>query len=1055
MKKTILLPILSFLSVIVAAQVRLPQLISDGMVLQRDQPIEIRGWASPGENVRITFAGRSKNAVTSSSGSWSAQFPARPAGGPFTMEIDGASHLTIKDILIGDVFFCSGQSNMVIPMERVKEKYPEEITGADFPQIRNFFIPTVSDVQQPHNDLPASKWMAATPENVLKFGAASWFFAKELHQRYHIPIGIINSSVGGMPIQAWISAEGLKDIPNYRDRVAQIRDSAWHPSDTVTVLPPTTDEGLTSSVKWYDPSYTPEGWRPFWLPGYWADQGVHGLNGIVWFRKVIDVPASMAGKPAKLFVGRIVDADETYVNGTKVGNITYQYPPRRYEVPAGLLKAGKNVLVVRVTNYTGKGGFVPDKRYELTDGTTHVDIRGDWQYKVGAAFPVMPPAKPTFSAESEPTGLYNTMVAPVTHTAIKAFLWYQGEANAWNPGEYKALLPALISDWRNKWGRQDLPFLYVQLPNFMDMQYTPSESSWAVIREAQLQALSIPHTGMAVTIDAGEWNDIHPLNKKDVGQRLALAARVVVYGEKGLEYAGPLFRSMERKGDSVYLHFTHTGSGLVAKGSRLKGFSVAGADNHFVWADAVIAGDAVIVHSSQVANPAAVRYAWADNPGDANLYNREGLPASPFRTDIPHMTAAEDHHRMMQLLHIDSLRPGPSGNPKAPNAANTDESKATPYTRLPDPLTLNNGKKVTTAALWWKQRRPEIVEDFDREIYGRTPEHTPAVHWELVSRANDTVGGIPVITKKLIGHVDNSSYPAISVNIDLTLTTPAAAKTPVPVILELGFKWPAGVRLPDPPPGPKMPTGQELVIAKGWGFAVIYPTSIQADNGAGLTDGIIGLVNKGQQRKPDDWGALKAWAWGASRALDYFGTDPAVDARQVGIEGLSRYGKATAVAMAYEPRFAVGFIGSSGEGGVKIHRRYFGEQVENVASSFEYHWMAGNFIKYAGPLTPNDLPVDAHELVALCAPRPVFISSGSPQVEGTWVDAKGMFLGGVGAGPVYRLLGKKDLGTTEFPPIETALVDGDIAWRQHSGGHTTGPNWPAFLQWASRYIRTK
>jgi hypothetical protein len=250
------------------------------------------------------------------------------------------------------------------------------------------------------------------------------------------------------------------------------------------------------------------------------------------------------------------------------------------------------------------------------------------------------------------------------------------------------------------------------------------------------------------------------------------------------------------------------------------------------------------------------------------------------------------------------------------------------------------------------------------------------------------------------------------------------------------------------------PPWQQQVLAQGWGYAILIPTSVQADNGEGMTEGIIGLVNKGQPRKLDDWGALRAWAWGASRALDYFETDRSVDAKQVGIEGLSRYGKAALIAMAYEPRLAIAFVGSSGEGGAKILRRKFGEQVENVASTAEYHWMSGNFLKYAGPLTPNDLPVDAHELIALCAPRPVFISSGSQQVEGGWVDAKGMFLGAVGAGPVYKLLGKKDLGTTEFPPMETALVDGDIAFRQHNGGHTTGPNWPTFLTFASRYLHS-
>lgn len=440
---------------------------------------------------------------------------------------------------------------------------------------------------------------------------------------------------------------------------------------------------------------------------------------------------------------------------------------------------------------------------------------------------------------------------------------------------------------------------------------------------------------------------------------------------------------------------------------------------------------------------------YSQSPNTADSLRRDSIRRSIQQA------SQQDYREMLALLHIDSTRRGPSGNPSAPNAANTNESKASPYTSLPDPLIFKNGQKVTTAKAWSK-RREEIFEDFDREVFGRVPKNTPGITWEVVSTTHDTNGEFAVITKKLLGHVDNSMYPSIKVDIDLTLTTPANAKGPVPVIMEFGFIFPPGFRPPAPPPGTSAePSWQQQLLSKGWGYAILVPTSYQADNGAGLKQGIIGLVNKGQSRKPDDWGALRAWAWGASRALDYFETDKAVDAKQVGIEGLSRYGKATIVTMAYEPRFAIAFVGSSGAGGTKILRRVFGEQVENLASSGEYHWFAGNFIKYAGPLTPNDLPVDAHELVALCAPRPVFISSGSPKVEGQWVDAKGMFLGGAYAGPVYRLLGKKDLGTTEFPPQETSLVEGDIAFRQHAGGHTTGPNWPTFLKWADRYINVK
>jgi hypothetical protein len=423
---------------------------------------------------------------------------------------------------------------------------------------------------------------------------------------------------------------------------------------------------------------------------------------------------------------------------------------------------------------------------------------------------------------------------------------------------------------------------------------------------------------------------------------------------------------------------------------------------------------------------------------------------------------------MMEQLGITSLRPGAEGmNKQAPNYANYDEAKANPYPNLPDPLTLKNGQKVTTPDAWWNQRRPEIVEDFDREVYGRVPKDTPKVTWEVTSTAEETDANIPVVTKKLLGHVDNSACPAITVDIQLTLTTPAKATEPVPVMMEFGFVFPPGgfggnrgrPGAGAPPAGrggPGGPTWQQQVLAKGWGYAIIVPNSIQADNGAGLTSGIIGLVNKGQPRKPDDWGALRAWAWGASRALDYFETDKAVDARQVGIEGLSRYGKAALVAMAYDRRFAIGFIGSSGEGGAKLHRRNWGELVENLTGSGEYHWMAGNFLKYGGPLNAGDLPVDAHELIAMCAPRPTFISYGAssgPGAEGGWVDQKGSFMAAVAAGPVYKLLGKRDLGTTEYPPRETALMDGELAFREHSGGHTTGPNWPTFLAWADRYIK--
>ena len=473
-------------------------------------------------------------------------------------------------------------------------------------------------------------------------------------------------------------------------------------------------------------------------------------------------------------------------------------------------------------------------------------------------------------------------------------------------------------------------------------------------------------------------------------------------------------------------------------------------------------------------------------------------------------TADQDHQNMMDQLGIKSLRNGPSGDEKAPNYANYDESLANPYPNLPDVLTLKNGQKVTTADMWWNQRRPEIVEDFDREVYGRLPRSLPHVTWTVKVTDREWVGFTPVIARQLVGHVDNSVYPQIEVNISMTIVVPANAKKPVPLLMMFGrtglpnptqpppddmerinaalkalllkndpelasifAQYPGysplnplppafGFGAPRPPAGDP-PTNVQL-IADGWGYAMIDPASIQADNGAGLTRGIIGLVSKGQPRKPDDWGALRAWAWGAARGLDYLETDPTVDAKHVGIEGVSRYGKAALVTLAFEQRFAMGLIGSSGEGGAKLNRRNFGEAVESLTGG-EYYWMAGNFIKYGaseasfGSKNAGDLPVDSHELIALCAPRLTFISYGLPaQGDAKWLDQQGSFMATVAAQPVFELLGAKGLGVSPdyrnaiMPPVNTGLLDGQLAWRQHDGGHTDAPNVKYFIQWADKFI---
>jgi len=448
-------------------------------------------------------------------------------------------------------------------------------------------------------------------------------------------------------------------------------------------------------------------------------------------------------------------------------------------------------------------------------------------------------------------------------------------------------------------------------------------------------------------------------------------------------------------------------------------------------------------------------------------------PASPPATPERTWTTADDHRHMMEQLGIKALRPGPSGNEQAPNHANYDEALANPFPNLPDALTLRNGRKVTSAAVWRNQRRAEIVEDFEREVVGRIPKNVPKVTWSVAQTTNAEVGGRPVVGRRLVGHVDNTHYPAITVDISLVLVTPAASKRPVPVMIMFrggglpGEPIPEGRRGFGPPPAPGAdPPATEQLIANGWGYAFLNPSSVQADNGAGLTKGIIGLVNKGQPRTPEDWGSLRAWAWGASRALDYLETDKTVDARRVGIDGVSRFGKAALVTMAFDTRFAVVLVGSSGEGGAKLHRRNFGEAVENLTGSGEYHWMAGNFLKYGaadatfGSRNAGDLPVDAHQLIALCAPRPTFISYGVPEKgDARWLDHQGSFMAAVAAGRVFRLLGARDLGTSDdynrekMPAVNVSLLDGQLAWRQHDGGHTDGPNWKYFIPWANRMLK--
>ena len=631
--------ILLLSSTVANCQIRLPRLISDGMVLQRDTNTKIWGWAAPGEKVTLTFKRKVYSATADANGRWEILLSPQSAGGPYEMTLSASNKISLKDILFGDVWVSSGQSNMELTLERLSDKYPDIIAKANNPKIRQFEVPDRYDFNTQKEDVESGRWMSVTPENILKFSAVAYFFANDLYKKYKIPIGLINTALGGSPAESWISEEALKSFPpqyaeaqRFKDnnliKQVESRDSkisnAWH---TLLNL---TDEGLKNN--WYNPGLDDSNWKQMDIPAYWADTELGQVNGSVWFRKEVNVPRVPDGKTARLLLGTIVDADSVFINGKFVGTTSYQYPPRRYNFPATVLKEGKNVIAVRVINQSGRGGFVADKPYKLIVGTDSIDLTGPWKYKLGAK---MGPQPGQTFVRWKPTGLFNAMIAPLLNYSIKGVIWYQGESNTANPSEYAAVMQTLIQDWRARWNQGDFPFIFVQLANFMEAKPDPAESNWAALRQAQLNTLAVPNTGMAVAVDVGEWNDIHPLNKKTVGERLALLARKLAYGDKKGVHSGPTLESVRRDGNKLVLTFSNTGSGLVALGGKeLNHFAIAGKDKKFVWAKAEIKGREVIVWNDSVAEPVAVRYAWADNPEGANLYNKEQLPASPFEATV-------------------------------------------------------------------------------------------------------------------------------------------------------------------------------------------------------------------------------------------------------------------------------------------------------------------------------------------------------------------------------------------------------------------------------------
>ncbi|MFP3599064.1 sialate O-acetylesterase [Chryseobacterium sp. SIMBA_029] len=617
----------------VNAKVKLPALVSDGMVLQRDQNIKIWGKADVGEKVNITFQNKKYSTTANTTGNWNLMLPAMKAGGPFTMTVN---EITLHNIMIGEVWLASGQSNMELPMRRVKPLYQEEIQSANNQNIRFFTVPQKYDFKSPQEDLDGGVWETTNQQTILNFSAVAYFFAKSIQEKMNVPVGIINASLGGSPVQAWMGENSLKKYPEYlseakkwqNDQLIQTTESseqalskAWYSELDKN------DKGV--SEHWEQSQWNDSGWSTMNIPGSWEDKE-GAFEGSVWFRKEITLPKGAGAKAAFLNLGRIKDADITYINGIKAGNVTYEYPPRWYDIPAGVLKEGKNIITVRVLNGSGKGEFIKDKPYELHIGDQTIDLKGEWKYKIGYKMNGNAPGQ-TF-IRWKPTGLYNAMIHPLTGYAIKGVIWYQGESNTAKPNEYEDLLSTMIKDWRSQWNQKDLPFLIVQLANFMEAKSQPVESSWAQLREQQRNvSLTVPNTGLAVAIDAGEWNDIHPLHKKTIGDRLALQALKIAYKEN-IVADGPVYESFKKEGNTIILSFKK-GTDDFSPVSSLKGFAVKNENGNFVWANAAIEGNKIMVWSDAAKNPTAVRYAWADNPDQANLKNKNGLPASPFTTE--------------------------------------------------------------------------------------------------------------------------------------------------------------------------------------------------------------------------------------------------------------------------------------------------------------------------------------------------------------------------------------------------------------------------------------
>lgn len=630
--------VLALAPALAQAELRLSPLFSDGSVLQREKPIVVWGAAPPGTDVTVELEGATKTSRSTERGRWQVELPGRPAGGPFEMQVrTGDETVTVRDILVGDVWVCSGQSNMEWVVADSMNAVAEIALAADA-AIRHFKVPR-SWAVEPQTELAGGSWTSAVPEHVGMFSAVGYFFARELRRSVDVPIGLINATWGGSRIEAWMNAETLgldrQDIESVLDEEREYERQVRAAIEEKVGSTPPEDQGTAGGRPlWAAPELDDASWEDIPVPSAWEATGYPGMDGIGWYRTTVSLTAEQAAAGLILGLGAIDDSDITWVNGHQVGRMEMAWnQPRVYEVPPAVLEPGANVIAIRVED-TGGGGGIQGQPGMLfwESGGVRQSLVGDWKFRVGYF---------TVNLEDHkrelPTMLYNHMVHPLLPFPVKGVLWYQGESNA-GPEDafvYRDLFAGMIRQWRAGWGAEDLPFLFVQLAGFMAPPIEPQESSWALLRESQAKALELPATAQALAVDVGEAFDVHPRNKQAVGHRLALAARHVAYGEE-LVFSGPRYQRHEIKGSRVILSFDHQGSGLVARdpaGARLRGFAIAGEDRRFVWANAMIEGDRVVLWHAEIPEPVAVRYGWADNPEGANLYNREGLPAAPFRTD--------------------------------------------------------------------------------------------------------------------------------------------------------------------------------------------------------------------------------------------------------------------------------------------------------------------------------------------------------------------------------------------------------------------------------------